>query len=103
MRIAIVELVKVPRFFTHNILGFKYLLGSTNSLIQNVILISNQFYKETFAMNTYAYARVSSQDQNLARQLDAFTSYGVLPRHIYCDKKSGKDFDRENYLKLLKK
>lgn len=30
-------------------------------------------------MNTYAYARVSSQDQNLARQLDAFSSYGVLP------------------------
>lgn len=54
-------------------------------------------------MNTYAYARVSAQDQNLARQLDAFSSYGVLPKHIYCDKKSGKDFDRENYLKLLKK
>lgn len=54
-------------------------------------------------MNTYAYARVSAQDQNLARQLDAFSSYGVSPKHIYCDKKSGKDFNRENYLKLLKK
>lgn len=78
-------------------------MGDTDSLIQNVILISNQFYKETFAMNTYAYARVSAQDQNLARQLDAFSSYGVSPKHIYCDKKSGKDFNRENYLKLLKK
>ena len=71
--------------------------------MQHVILISYQFYKETFAMNTYAYARVSSQDQNLARQLDAFSSYGVSPKHVFCDKNSGKDFDRENYLKLLKK
>lgn len=54
-------------------------------------------------MNTYAYARVSSQDQNLARQLDAFSSYGVSPKYVFCDKNSGKDFDRENYLKLLKK
>lgn len=54
-------------------------------------------------MKIYAYARVSSQDQNLARQLDAFSSYGVLPSHIFCDKKSGKNFDRENYLKLLKR
>lgn len=53
-------------------------------------------------MNTYAYARVSSQDQNLARQLDAFSSYGVSPKYVFCDKNSGKDFDRENYLKLLK-
>lgn len=52
-------------------------------------------------MNTYAYARVSAQEQNFARQLYVFSSYGVLPRHIYCDKKNGKDFERENYLKLL--
>ena len=54
-------------------------------------------------MKIYAYARVSSQDQNLARQLDAFSSYRVLPCHIFCYKKSGKNFDRENYVKLLKR
>lgn len=54
-------------------------------------------------MATYAYARVSSQDQNLTRQLDAFAAFGVPPACIYCDKKSGKNFDRKNYLKMIKK
>lgn len=51
----------------------------------------------------YAYARVSSRDQNLTRQLDAFEAFGVDKKHIYCDKKSGKNFSREGYKKLLKK
>ncbi len=54
-------------------------------------------------MNTYAYARVSSRDQNLDRQIAAFTEYGVPKDNIFCDKKSGKDFERSGYLKLLKK
>jgi len=54
-------------------------------------------------MNTYAYARVSSRDQNLERQIAAFTEFGVPQSHIFCDKKSGKDFERNGYLKLLKK
>ncbi len=52
-------------------------------------------------MSTYAYARVSATDQNIARQLDAFTAYGIDPKFIFSDKKSGKDFERENYKKLL--
>ena len=36
----------------------------------------------------YAYARVSSRDQNLTRQLDAFAAFGVEKRNIYCDKKA---------------
>lgn len=51
----------------------------------------------------YAYARVSAADQNLARQIDSFLAFGVPKPHIYCDKKSGKDFERENYLRLLKR
>lgn len=54
-------------------------------------------------MFTYAYARVSTQDQNLSRQLDAFAKFGISPKFIYCDKKSGKDFERENYTKLIKR
>lgn len=54
-------------------------------------------------MFTYAYARVSTQDQNLSRQLDAFAKFGISPQFIYCDKKSGKDFERENYTKLIKR
>lgn len=51
----------------------------------------------------FAYARVSTKDQNLDRQLLAFYSEGVAPNNIYCDKQSGKDFNRVNYLKLRKK
>ncbi len=51
----------------------------------------------------YGYARVSSRDQNLARQLEAFASFGIDNNHIFCDRKSGKDFERRNYLKLIKK
>lgn len=51
----------------------------------------------------YAYARVSSIDQNLSRQFDAFKQFGIKPCNVYSDKRSGKDFERQNYGKLLKK
>jgi len=54
-------------------------------------------------MNIYAYARVSSRDQNLQRQTAAFIEYGIDKSRIYSDKKSGKDFDRKEYKRLLKK
>ncbi len=49
----------------------------------------------------FGYGRVSSKDQNEARQLKAFKDFGIDDRDIYIDKKSGKDFDREQY-QLLK-
>lgn len=51
----------------------------------------------------YGYARVSSRDQNLSRQLDAFAEFGVLSRNVYADKASGKDFDRPAYKRLMAK
>ena len=51
----------------------------------------------------YGYARVSSVDQNLERQLAQFEEFGISKKCIYIDKKSGKDFIRDNYLKLIKK
>ena len=54
-------------------------------------------------MITYAYARVSARDQHLARQLNAFADYGIDNKYIYADKKSGKDFERIAYRRLLKK
>lgn len=50
---------------------------------------------------TYAYARVSAQDQNLSRQIEAFNKYGVEKNNIFCDKKSGKNFERANYKMLI--
>lgn len=51
----------------------------------------------------YGYARVSSQDQNLERQTQEFIKFGIAKRNIYADKKSGKDFERTAYLKLIRK
>ena len=46
------------------------------------------------------YARVSTREQNEARQLDALTAAGIARRDIYLDKQSGKDFDRPQYQRL---
>lgn len=54
-------------------------------------------------MNTYGYVRVSSRDQNEDRQLLALREVGVRDDMIYLDKQSGKDFDRPNYKKLLRR
>ncbi len=51
----------------------------------------------------YGYARVSSRDQNLDRQIIALEQAGVENMNIFCDKQSGKDFDRPAYLELLDK
>lgn len=54
-------------------------------------------------MNTYAYARVSARDQNLGRQIAAFMEFGIEKNRIFSDKKSGKDFERKEYKRLIKK
>ena len=51
---------------------------------------------------TYYYARVSSKDQNLDRQIAAFKALGAKEWEIITDKESGKDFDREGYQYLKK-
>ena len=51
----------------------------------------------------YAYIRVSTKDQNERRQLIALKPYSIKKQNIYIDKQSGKDFDRPQYQKLLKK
>ena len=52
---------------------------------------------------TYGYIRVSSRDQNEGRQLIALHGKGVEDEFIFIDKKSGKDFERPQYKKLVKK
>ena len=51
----------------------------------------------------YGYVRVSSNEQNEIRQVLALRNAGVEKRNIFVDKQSGKDFDRPNYKRLLKK
>ncbi|MGN0302269.1 MAG: recombinase family protein, partial [Anaerotardibacter sp.] len=54
-------------------------------------------------MSTYGYARVSTRDQNLDRQLHALVEWGVPKRNIFTEKASGKDFERPEYLRLVKR
>lgn len=51
----------------------------------------------------YGYIRVSSKEQNEARQLDALHEQGIADSNIYLDKQSGKDFNRPKYKTLYKK
>ena len=53
--------------------------------------------------NVYGYARVSSKDQNGDRQLIALNEIGIEGKNIYLDKQSGKDFERPQYKRLLRK
>ncbi len=54
-------------------------------------------------MNSYGYVRVSSIDQNEERQMVALRDAAVPEENIFIDKQSGKDFERPNYKKLVKK
>ena len=52
-------------------------------------------------METYAYVRVSSKDQNPERQLIAIRELSVREQNIFLDKESGKDFERPAYEKMI--
>lgn len=54
-------------------------------------------------MKEYGYVRVSSLDQNEERQLIEMKKLGIPKERIYKDKQSGKDFDRPNYKRLVRK
>ncbi len=51
----------------------------------------------------YGYARVSTKEQNEDRQILALKEMGVPEKNIYLDKQTGKNFDRPQYKKLVKK
>ena len=51
----------------------------------------------------YGYVRVSSTDQNEDRQMIALKEKLVDPKHTYIDKQSGKDFERPQYKKMVKR
>ncbi len=55
------------------------------------------------SINTYGYVRVSAKDQNEDRQMIALHELGLADKQIFVDKQSGKDFNRPQYQKLLKK
>lgn len=53
--------------------------------------------------HSYGYIRVSSRDQNEDRQLLAIQQLSIAQENIFIDKQSGKDFQRPQYKKLVRK
>ena len=53
--------------------------------------------------NCYGYIRVSTREQNEDRQLIALRKLSISEKNIFLDKMSGKDFDRPQYRKLVRK
>ncbi len=51
----------------------------------------------------YGYIRVSTKEQNEQRQLIAMREFGIAENLVYMDKQSGKDFERKNYKRLIRK
>ena len=51
----------------------------------------------------YGHVRVSTKDQNAARQISALMNEGVDEKNLFVDRKSGKDFQRKRYQSLLRK
>ena len=51
----------------------------------------------------YGYVRVSSKDQNVARQLAALEKFHLERKSIFIDKMSGKDFNRPSYMRMIRR
>ena len=51
----------------------------------------------------YGYIRVSTREQNEQRQLIAMQEFGISENRIYMDKQSGRDFERKNYKKMVRR
>jgi DNA invertase Pin-like site-specific DNA recombinase len=51
----------------------------------------------------YGYARVSTKEQNEHRQIIALMQFGLAERNIFVDKQSGKDFERMQYQRLVRR
>lgn len=64
---------------------------------------STQVARAEVAGRVFGYARVSSRDQNLARQIDALMEFGVARERVFADKASGKDFCRPSYRRLMRR
>ena len=52
---------------------------------------------------TYGYVRISTAEQHEDRQLIALLPFAILPKNLYVDKQSGKDFQRTKYRQLIRK
>lgn len=71
--------------------------------IHKFVMRKRQRRNEEKMGNVYGYVRVSTREQNEDRQMAALNEMNVGRNNIFLDKQSGKDFNRPQYKKLLKK
>jgi len=94
---------KVRKFLTSELFSFSFhCMGCTALFYYNGMEQITQTERGTY-MSSYGYMRVSTRDQNEDRQLIALLDVGIEPEKIYTDKQSGKDFERPQYRKLVRK
>lgn len=74
-------------------------------LIEHVLTNGNysSSFKQFFLQPSYGYIRVSTRDQNEDRQLIALRELKIPEKNIFMDKQSGKDFNRPQYKRLVRK
>lgn len=72
-------------------------------LLANWLTIYPDTDKLEVKIMEYGYVRVSTKEQNEQRQMIALQEFGIDAKRIYMDKQSGKDFERANYKRLLRK
>jgi DNA invertase Pin-like site-specific DNA recombinase len=68
-----------------------------------LIFCSDISAKEVYPITSYGYVRVSTKEQNEDRQMIALREMDVPEKNIYIDKQSGKDFDRPQYRRLVRR
>ncbi len=80
-------------------------LGKVDLLFGNVAVNENKglWRYDMEGQKFYGYMKCSSREQNEDRQLIALKEMGISEKQIYMDKQSGRDFDRPQYKKLLRK
>lgn len=94
------------KIFHKNKKGYLFNIFQTEVLTNTFICAIIESTKHTevtpMAKNiTFGYIRVSSKDQNEARQVEKMRELGIDERHIFIDKESGKNFDREQYQAMV--
>lgn len=85
--------------------GFGFVFFMRAGVQRKFIIIRTDFAnrKEGFMGSTYGYVRVSSRDQNEGRQMAAMREMSVPAKNIFVDKQSGKDFDRPQYRRMVRR
>ena len=68
-----------------------------------LLSINTEKGRSIMTEKVYGYVRVSSVDQKEDRQMMILSEKGVPEKNIYLDKQSGKDFNRPQYQKMIKK